>query len=339
MRRTARILIAVSTIGGLTSLAAPQAALAATQKSLSLGSHINKVHTSTGKTLKLSLTAFKNTTQGSTDKVSASINLSTGSPYARGETHAWRFQLSRGALTYSSGSGSLNTHKQLGKYGSVDLTFNRTGQSTSKCSVSGSNTIVKGRLHGAVHFDSNTKAWGSVNDKTFTFDTPNFMTLSNGCNNGEGGGKVPCFTGRSWSGPPTLGAREQTYESGFASTSGNTSSNVTANRTVILARPSGASRTDVLNAPAPVPAISGKDMTIKTKSSGPVSGSAKISGSQPTNFGGQTCYANGHKKTQQYKGYTGNWSSPKGLRFNFKASGDLVTATSGSASWSQQSFN
>ena len=326
-------------MGGLTAVVAPPAG-AAGQSSLGFGSHVNKVHSSSGKTLRLSVTAFKNTAKGSTDKASVGINLSTRLPFNKGETHAWQFQVTRSDVNYSSGTGTISG--SFGKYGSVDLTFNKTGQSTSKCSVSGTMTTVKGRLHGAIHVDTNTKAWGSVNAKSFAFDTPNVLTVNNSCNNGEGTGNLRCFTATTWSAPPIVGGGGSTFVSGYSSTAaGKTKTLVTGTRSTQLSRPSGASRIDTLVATAPAPAISGNNLTVKTSSTGPVSGSAKIAADAPQSGPGYDCTINGQNKTEHTKSYYAGdaWSSANGLRFNFKASSDIVTTKSGAASWSRNTYS
>lgn len=342
MRRTARVVVVGLALSGFSGPAVPQA-LAAGSTSIGLGSHVNTVHTSTGKTLKLSITAFKSTEQGSTQKATVGVNLSTGTPYSKGETHGWTFQVARSDFDYTASSGQGSVNATFGPYGSVDLTFSKTSQSTSKCAVSGTMTTVKGTLHGSVHFDTNTRAWGSVNDRSFTFDTPNVINVENSCNSGETGGTPTCFTATTWSAPPATGGSAYAYANGFSSRSGGkTTTTITGQRFgVKLAHPSGATRTDNLVASAPAPVVNGNTLTVKTSSSGPVSGSAKIAGGSPQAGPGYACTINGQKKTEHTKSYyaANAWSSPNGIRFNFKASADLVTTKTGASSWSQDTYS
>lgn len=341
MRRTAAVAVVGLTLSGLTGIAAPPA-MAAGVTSIGLGSHLNKVQTSTGKTLKLFVTASKNTASGSTDKATVGVTLSTHTPYGKGETHSWLFHVARSDFDYTASSGNGSVDTSLGKYGTLNLSFSKTGQSSSKCAAGGSRTIVKGRLHGAIHFDTNTNSWGKVDDKTFTFDMPNSITVSKSCNDGEGGGGTPtCYTQTTWSAPYDFSG-DASFVSGSSQTfSGKTRTVITASRTVQLSKPSGASRTDVLSASAPAPVINGNDLTVKTSSSGPVSGSAKIAGNAPQSGPGFDCTINGHKKTEHSKNYQApnGWSSPNGIKFNFKASADIVSPKSGTSSWSQNSYS
>ena len=338
MRGTARVAVVGLALSGLSAIVAPQAS-AAGVTSIGLGSHLNKVHTSTGKTLKLFVTASKNTASGSSEQATVGVTLSTHSPYSKGETHSWLFHVPRNSFDYTSSSGKGSVDASLGKYGSINLSFSKTGPSGGKCDVSGTRTIVRGKLHGAIHLDTNTNSWGKVNDKSFTFDTPNSITVSKNCNDGEGGGTPTCFKATTWSGPfdPNGG-----YISGSSQTlGGKTKTVITGTRTVNLSKPDGASRTDVLAAAAPAPTTNGSTLTVKTRSSGPVSGSAKVAGDAPQSSPGYACTINGHKKTEHSKTYYGanGWSSPHGIKFNFKASADLVSPKSGSASWSQNSYS
>jgi hypothetical protein len=341
MRRTARVAVVGLALSGLSAIAVPEAS-AAGVTSIGLGSHLNKVQTSTGKALKLFITASKNTANGSTDKASVGVTLSTHSPYSKGETHSWLFHVSRNSFDYTSGSGNGSLDASLGKYGSVSLSFSKTGQSGGKCAVSGSRTIVKGRLHGAIHFDTNTKAWGKVNDKSFTFDTPNSITVSKSCNDGEGSGGTPtCFAAKTWSAPPIIG-NGSSFVSGSSQTiAGKTKTVITGTRTVNLSKPAGSTRTDILAASGPAPTANGNTLTVKTSSSGPVSGSAKVAGDAPQNGQGYACKINGQKKTEHSKSYYAGdaWSSPNGIKFNFKASADLVSPKSGATGWTENSYS
>jgi len=337
MQRTAGTVIVGLALSGLTCVGAAPA-VAAGSSTISLGSHLAKVHTSSGQTLKMLITASKGTSNGAT----VGVVLATHSPYNKGETHSWLFQVASNDFTYKSSSGAGTVNASLGKYGTVSLSFAKTGQSTSKCEVSGTRTIVKGKLHGAVHFDTNTNAWGKVDNKNLTFDTPNVVTVANSCNDGETPGGTPtCFTATTWSAPPVIGGNSS-FVSGFSRKAGSkTITTITGTRTVQLSKPAGASRTDTLVAAAPAPTASGNTLTVKTSSSGPVSGSAKIKGGSPQSTPGYACTINGNKKTEHSKSYyaSDGWSSATGIKFNFKASADLVSAKNGASGWAQNSYS
>lgn len=313
-------------------------AVAAIDKHLDLASQSSIVNTSTGKTLKLSVTASKNTSKGTSEPTAVGVILSTRLPYHRGETHGWRFEVPRASVSYrpSTGRGSINAG--FGTYGTVNLTFVKTRQTTKQCAGGGSLTSIRGRLRGAIHFDTNTKAWGSVDDDSFAFDKPNIFTINKDCSPRE---TARCYTATTWNAPPGTGGTGYADISGTSKIEGGKrTTTITATRIVDLGTPAGTSRTDSLTAAAPAPATNGKDMTITTKSTGPLSGSAKILGRKAID-NRTTCHLNGQKRTEQYNGFYDfyAWKSPDGIRFNFKASSDVLSTKGGAAGWGRWTYN
>jgi hypothetical protein len=343
MRRFGNVAVISSTIGALLLLGAPHAA-AATAKYMSLNSSIKSVKTSSGKSLHLTVMAFKNTTTGNTSKASVTIYLTTGaSPFSVGETHGFSFQLPRSDFSYSAPTGKLSSASssgsKLGAYGSMSLKFSKTSQSSRHCKLSGSMTTIKGSLKGSFHFSTKTSAWGSVGGSSFSFATPNFMFLSSGCNDG-GGGTQTCFSGLNWSGPTA-----SAFTSGSSMTiSGGTKSNIiSVNRNVTLSKPSGATRSDSLNEPAQALTVdSTGHLVIKTKSGTHVTGNAKISKGTTTPKSTSPCKtAGGASKTlTNVSHFSATWSSPSSSRltFHFAITPDFVAPGTGSASWTKFSY-
>jgi hypothetical protein len=338
MRRFARLLLVVLTFGSLTMVAAPTAQAGSTYKSMSLSSGVTTVHSSSGKHLKVLVNASKVLTQGDTSDVALSVEVLRGSPYGGpGETHTWRFNINRSSLDYnsSSGNGSLATGSQIHPFGTMDLAFNKTGKTTSRCKVSGTYTSITGHLHGAFHFDTRTGPWGSVGSNTFSFDTPNSIGINNGCTTGEG--PSYCFRSLGWSGPGNFTAGGSESENGYVFTSagGKSSSRISGNRYVSLNNPSGATRSDSLTSAEPEPSIANGDLSITTRSKGPIDGGAKLSGGQASS-NTSACKEGGHKKHQHSTYHSAaSWSSKAGhrLTFHFAVTPDLVAPASGNGSW------
>lgn len=336
MRRTARVLVALTTICGCVALAPPEVG-AATPQAESLSSHAQSVKTSTGKSLRLQVEAYKTTASSSTDKVQLSVNLSTGWPYGNGETHTWRFLTARSDFTYSpsTGKGSVTTGKEIEPFGSISLSFAKTGQTTT-CYDDGIRvTDVKGTLHGKVSFDTRLSAWGHVSDSSFTFSTPNVISLTSGCRPKRG--QFDCSVTTTYD-TNTIPAE---VIGNAVTVSGSTTSTISGDRTVTLPKPRYGGRVDFLQAAEPAPSISGSTLNITTKPHTAISGSATISGGQASTTS-LACTHNGHRHTEHVTSYDSgdaSWSSPSGLTFNFRAVPDLVSATDGSASWSRSTYN
>jgi hypothetical protein len=333
------VLVIASTTGALLTGAAGPAS-AGTGSSMTLSSSLASVHSSTGKSLHVSIYASKTTTSGATTAVAAGVGLQNHTYAGLGETHSWSLQVSRSTFTYNSSTGvaRFNTGTQISPLGTMNLTFRKSSSSTTQCAAGGSQTTVRGSLRGKFHFISKTR-WGSVGSttSTFTFPTPNFLSISNNCNVGEG--TSICYTNTTWYGPTT---GTNFYVNGSVYDNGSTTTSIiSGSHGVALTHPSGAGRNDYLSARAPRPTINGSTFNVKTSSGTPVSGSAKLTGGT-AGTSHSACKVGRHNRTQTQTTHSGaTWSSPAGhhLTFNFQASPDFTADGSGSGFWSVATHN
>lgn len=338
-----RLLVAIAALlAGLTVNVAPAAAADVVR--LELNGHPTTVTTSNGHSLHLTVAAFKDISTGNTDKVAVNVTLSTGKAVGFGETHRWSFPAPRAALIFHqrSGKGTLATGAALGTYGTLDLSFTSLHRSVEHCELGGSETSWTGTLRGSVHFRSSS-SWGRVNDKHIGFTTHNEVVVDRGCEEEEEDNE--CHESVSWVGPSgTVPAGTSTqYGSAFFS-GGPKTPQVLGVRTVSLTSPRGAGRVDYLVAATPAPQANGNTLSITTKPGTRVTGSATISGGQPTPAVSDACDddATGTQKTETTGGYFGaSWSSPADdpMTFNFSAGPDFSAPLSGSSSWTQSTFS
>ena len=329
MRRFGTALLIASSASLVAGYAAVPAA-AGTVTSYSLGGSPTPVKTSTGKSLHLSVNSFEATGD---QNISVTVILRSGS-YSRGESHDWTFQVDPNDLDYNSstGKGSLNTGNDIMPFGSLNLSFTKTSQSSSNCPDSGSTTTVKGTLKGTVDFDTQSTSWGTVHATNLAFATPNYVSLNNSCT-GEPTVPLTCSKYISWSSPYQPGGAASAY--GFSVTSGGkTKTTISGSRLVYLTNDYSVSRSDYVSDAAPKPTIVGKKITIKTKSGSRASGSATISGGTVDKHSVRCKLGSKHFHEHQQFHSGGNWSSPHGLKFNETAFADFKSATGGqSPNW------
>lgn len=345
-----RLLVALAVFLGL-ALTAPTAADAATVVKLELNGHTVSVTTSSGQALRLAVAAFKDITEGDTSKAAINVTLSTGKAVSFGETHRWSFRAKRSAFDFhkKSGNATLMSGAALGDFGSLDLSFQKDHREFEKCSGGGTETTYVGTLSGAVHFRSHTP-WGRVSKKHLSFKSNNEVVVDASCEEAEGAGEeeeADCHESISWVGPTGTVPDGLTTQFGSAFFSGGPKRpSITGVRTVTLSSPRGAGRADYLVAESPAPQLDSNTNTlsITTTPGTRISGAATISGGQPTPGAVSDCHdeATGTDKQEMTAGYYGaSWSSSSDspLHFNFAVTPDFVTATGGSASWSQSSFS
>ena len=345
-----RLLVALAVFCGLT-LSSPTGAHAATVVKLELNGHTITVTTSTGHALRLAVAAFKDITEGDTSKAAINVTLSTGKAVGFGETHRWSFAAPRSAFTFhkKSGNATLVSGAALGDFGSLDLAFEKDQRTFERCSGGGTETTYAGKLSGTVHFRTGT-AWGRVSKKQLSFTTHNEVVVDASCEEAEGtgeGGQAQCHQSISWVGPTgTLPTGLTTpYGSAFFS-GGPKRPSITGVRTVSLPSPRGADRADYLVAETPAPQLDANTNTlsITTEPGTAVSGSATISGGQPTPGAISECAdpSTGTTKQEMTAGYFGaSWASPTDspVVFDFAVTPNFSAPLSGSASWSQSSFS
>lgn len=342
MRRSAVLCVVTSAIVALLLLVAPQAD-AATTKSLTMNSSVEHLTSSSGKSLSMSLMASKDTTSGSTTKATMTLTLSNAStPFGMGETHSWNFMLTRSSFGYTAPTGKLSSASsagsQIAPFGSIALKFTKTSQSTRQCKVAGSETTVKGTLKGSLHFTTNTSAWGKVGSSVFTFSTPNFVRINNGCNDGATS-VTTCYSGIQWYAPNPgwegISGSALTYSGGSQSTI------IGGGRFVNLSKPTGASRSDAMTQPGqPLTVDSNGNLVIKSKSGTSVSGSAVIPNGT-TSSSSQPCKTSaGATQTLSTTNHVGTWSSPPSspLTLHFAIEGNIVAPTTGTGQWLNNTY-
>jgi len=345
-----RLFAAAALLGSLVVTASPAAA-APTPTQLELNGHAVTVTTSTGQTLRLTVAAFKNITDGDKSKVSINVTLATGKAASFGETHRWSFPAPRSAFVFHrhKGKAVLVSGASLGDYGSLDLTFHKRSREVEQCGLGGTETAYLGVLRGAVHFRSSS-SWGRVNDKDLSFKAHNEVVVDASCEEAEGAGdeeEAECHQSTSWVGPTATvpGGLTTQYGSAFVS-GGPKRPSITGTRTVSLSSPHGAGRADYLVAESAAPQLdSGTNtLSITTKPGTRISGAATISGGQQAPPATGDCHdeATNTDKTETTTGYFGaSWSSAADspLLFDFAVTPNFTTPVSGSASWSQSSFS
>jgi len=333
-------------IGCVAMAAGPQtAAHAATFKRLTLDSHVVKVETSKGQTLRLAVAAFKDISAGAHSRATVTVSLSTGKPMSFGETHVWSFEVPRSTFGYhrKTGAGHVETGGAMGDFGSLDLSFTRTEREFETCDLGGSLTTFTGTLRGAVHFRSSS-SWGRVNERHLRFAVPNTVVIDTGCEESEEEEDETCHEAISWVGPGAMIPGGVTTESGNVFLAGGPARpRIAGTRTVSLSAPNGAMRSDYLVAVSPAPQENGDSLTITTSPGAAISGSATITGGQPSQTGTEACEdASGVDREQTRSGYFGaSWSSPADdlLTFDFKAAPDFAAPAGGSATWSHSTFS
>jgi len=342
---SARLLLLVGWVAAMAGWPST-ASDAATFKRLTLDSHVVKVETSRGQTLRLAVSAFKDISDGAHSRATVTLSLSTGKPTSFGETHNWSFQVPRSTFGYHrhTGAGHVDTGSAMGDFGSVDLSFTKTEREFETCDLGGSLTTFTGTLRGSVHFRSSS-SWGRVNEGHVRFTVPNTVVIDTGCEESEEEEDETCHEAISWVGPGAMIPGGVTTESGNVFLAGGPARpRITGTRTVSLSAPTGATRTDYLVAVSPAPQDNGDSLTISTTAGTAVSGSATITGGQPSQTATEVCEdaATGVDKQQTRSGYFGaSWTSPSDdlLTFNFAAAADFAAPAGGSATWSHSSFS
>ena len=342
-----RLFLAAALLSTVGLNASPAAAASPTVVKLELNGHTVTVQTSTGHTLRLAVAAFKDITEGDKSKAAINVTLSTGKAVSFGETHRWSFPAPRSAFVFHrhTGKAVLASGAALGDFGSLDLTFHKRDRVVEQCGLGGTETAYIGVLHGAVHFRSSSP-WGRVNDRDLSFTSHNEVVIDRSCEEAEDEEEeAVCHNSITWVGPSATvpGGLTTQYGSAFFS-GGPTRPRITGVRTINLPAPQGAGRADYLVAESAAPQLAGNTLTIDTKPGTTISGSATISGGQPSPTVTSDCTdeSTNTVKEETTSGYFGaSWSSPADqlLTFDFAAAADFVTPGSGSASWTESTFS
>jgi len=283
------------------------------------------VTSSTGVKLEADVSAGEDLTTGSKKPAELDVDLSASGLGKDSETHGWEFSLTRASLTFNAKTGALTvaSGKQINPYGTVSLAFTPGKGTTVPCSVSGSETFYQGALAGTFMFNPKSKLWGTLGSTSFTLSDGG-LSVDNACNDGPPPppGTPPCSTSISWDAFVSDTASNTTIVSGSASGSPG---NVTMGRIVKLKTPAGASRIDIVTAPAPAPVLTvlkkGATLDVTTTAKDKVSsGSATGSSSSAPKVTTSTCVnAKNKKETETDKDWSASFASNAGHTLTFKS--------------------
>jgi hypothetical protein len=253
-----------------------------------LDSLINKVTSTTGVKLYLSLDA-SHTPEFSEigDDVGITLETTSGS-----ESHLWDVTLPSGTFEPTpAGGGTLETGDGLGAYGSVDLTLTPVGAAkTTRCSSSNYTVTRTEKLAGTIAFDSlstGPHAWGDVGSTTkkFAFDGPTSLaeTYGSGCFRTP---EPKCSSDFTWD----VGANDADISfGGGVGFDGRLT--FFASRLVHLSSPADATRVDFVtdSVPDPTLTLSGGGATVKVRTSGAARGSGTVRSSRKAMTTTESC--------------------------------------------------
>lgn len=216
---------------------------------LNLDSSALKVVSSTGHKLLVRVFAFRTSTGASVE-----VGLETRD---QREQHAWTFKAPDSAVSLSaSGKGRIRlTSKRSGGFATISLSSSPVGRAV--LSTCHQKTATKTRhiaLSGTLRFTSRSAgkhAWGSVGSahKAVHFSTKSKITwvkpAASSCPTPE----FPCRTTFLWQAQSLLGGEIDL----FSSDNSGAHAEIAGGRLVTLAKPSGATRSDVVSLPQPIP--------------------------------------------------------------------------------------
>jgi hypothetical protein len=193
-----------------------------------------------------------------------------------GETDAWNFAALPSSgfhVNLSNGNTSLVSGNSLKPIASFTLHLTPTSGSGFTCPV-GSETTYAGTLAGSFTFTASSKLKFHSAHVRFRRST---VTIDYGCKYHHSG-RVPCAAGTWDAGSSVTSASGTT-----AGLPGQRRFPLTLNKTAILPAPSGTLRSVLVYAPAPAPVYraSGPTLTVKSGSSGRITGSAVLTGQDP----------------------------------------------------------
>ena len=207
--------------------------------------------TSTGVRVGVVVNANNGTPSARKNTFDILLSRKVTSPVSSSETHAWTFVLSPTALQadQTSGTAKITTGMQLNPYGLVKLAFRKISSRTATCKL-GSKVVDAGVLAGTLFFDTRSAAWGTLGSKTkpLTWEAEVSVTFDSNCVNPARTPVPSCIKGFVWSSPgaasPSGGM--ELFAGGAASIYSliNSHNSISANRSVMLSNPYGASRVD-----------------------------------------------------------------------------------------------
>jgi hypothetical protein len=268
-----------------------------------LDSIAGQVRTSTGKTLHLAVYSDKPTT----GKGAVIVELfSGGSPGSLGEFHEWSFVSD--ALAAKAGHATLDTRQDLGKYGSLNLSFSSSTKHAVACKT-GTAAYWYGSLSGKVTFNTEGRAWGSFSRKSFKFIGRNELYRDASCTVKPPPRRTPfCSKASYWSAPSSSSSSAPF----FSGSDYKGSTTISAGRDVRLTSPKNAFRFDSLSGPGQKFRFAGKGtgrtVTIAATGKG-FTGRATIRFATSHKYTYGACKHKGVKYTQYLSYRYGPWSS------------------------------
>jgi hypothetical protein len=250
---------------------------------------------------------------GGTRDVSVTLSR-TGGGF---ESHEWSFPIKSASFGYNTSTkkGSLKVTKAMGKYGEVKLALAKDGKTRNASCSSGKETVTPVSLKGIVYFDtrsSGSHRWGHVGSKTIkmTVLKHNLLTLDYNCSL-----KTPanaCYSGTSWF--TGSGGSHADLSGGSLGSAGT----ISADRSVSLKKPKGATRFDFVTVSAPKPVLKRASTpggtttySVKTKKHTRATGSAQLSSTEAGTPLPGTCRSKGktHETTTTF--YDGSYTNGK----------------------------
>jgi hypothetical protein len=243
--------------------------------------------------------------------VTTGIEIET-SHLSGNEIHNWGMEMPAADFTVNSSTGaaSIDSHSGLSPVASLALTFKATSHTKGTCS-SGTETDYSGTLTGSVTLTTGLKGL-KLSDTHATFSKPNTLMVSDGC--------VPptaCLFS-TWAGGFGSNPAIPIASGIMAGKPGKPVQFADTGRTVTLPAPANATRQDLgdIQAPAPVFNASAKTLSVKSSSSGIVTGSALLSKTTLTSSGTKPCSVDGTKYTMSFSDYSAaSFASPPGGQF------------------------
>jgi len=311
---------AVAMIAGaglVAAASAPGTALAATPTTLSFGTGGVKVTTHNGVKWLMavgSVQLFAGEAPSATVILEREIKVHGATDV---EEHAWLFQLTNGSVAFNSstGAGTLNAGTEASPVAKIDLHFTATSHKSATC-TSGKETVYSGKVTGELVLDTGFKKGGTVGGTNLSFSVgASQVSVDSECEVSSDtciGGTI--FSSGNVKGTFAAGANESLF-------GGKNVDLLDVARAKTLRSPKGAFREDIVAAVGPSPTYnaSSKVLTITTASSGPVRGSATLSGGKVKSVS-YPCSYKGKKYTiKVLEDLKAHWASP---------AGDLITGKS-----------
>jgi hypothetical protein len=324
--RTPALLAAAAALAVSGALAAaPATASAATATDTYSLSSGQKALTAGGNTWDLSVTF----TSGGTASTPGTLDIQMSRAAGTGqlEDHIWTFDVPNSVLSASGGDATLNAGSNTSPYASVDVAFADTSKKPASCLV-GSGTVYTGTLKGTVTIKTGFKSIGTLGGTSLSFAVPNTLQALDGCVP-----HAPCLS--EWTSPP--GSVEALGDTIGATGSTEKTTTIVETTTKLS---STVNRVDGAVMSTPKPTFSAGTLSIKTSSSGIITGSATLSGGTKEPTETLPCVTpTGKEYTEHQTDYVNTtFKSPAGLAAHTLLSGTLTSEKTGKADFTVNTY-